>query len=399
MPLAPAPLQRALWIARLYYFGFFAALGAIVPFFNVYLQQRGMSGTEIGLVSALPPIIALISNPFWSGVADRWQAHQRVLATLAVVAGVASLAFIWVSSFWAILAVLCVVAFFRGPISAIVDATVMSIVARNPEVSYGRQRVFGSLGWIVVSYGVGLLVTRYSINAIFIFHALMLSGMCGLLSLQLPVEKRTDVTISYTDGLRAMVRLPSYRALLVFMACFGAAAAASGNFVALNILRLGGAAAFIGITNSLAAFLEVPVMFLGQSWFNRVSYRTTIGFCGVGFTLIWGGTAFATTPWHIMVSIIFTGFFFGLSWIAIVGFANDRAPDGLRASAQAVAQAAHGGLGYALGSFASGILWDWGSGMAVYLFAAIIVGFGTIVFMFGTSPRATYFEREFVRKP
>ena len=114
MPLAPAPLQRALWIARLYYFGFFAALGAIVPFFNVYLQQRGMSGTEIGLVSALPPIIALISNPFWSGVADRWQTHQRVLATLAVVAGVASLAFIWVSSFWAILAVLCVVAFFRG---------------------------------------------------------------------------------------------------------------------------------------------------------------------------------------------------------------------------------------------------------------------------------------------
>ena len=112
----------------------------------------------------------------------------------------------------------------------------------NPDVSYGRQRVFGSLGWIVVSYGVGLLVTRYSINAIFIFHALLLAGMCGMLSLQLPVEKRTGITVSYADGLRAMVRLPSYRALLVFMACFGAAAASSGNFVALNILRLGGAA-------------------------------------------------------------------------------------------------------------------------------------------------------------
>ena len=396
-PIAPAQLRRALWIARLYYFGFFAALGAIVPFFSVYMQQRGMSGTQIGMISALPPIIALISNPFWSGVADRWQAHQRVLAALAVTSGIASLAFIWISGFWALLAASCTVAFFRAPISAIVDATVMSIVVRNPEVGYGRQRVFGSLGWIFFSYGVGLLVTRYSINAIFVFHFILLAGMCGLLSLQLPVERRTGGAVHYMDGLRAMIRLPSYRALLFFMACFGAATAAQGNFGGLNILRLGGAATLIGITNSVSAFLEVPVLFLSQSWFRRVSYRTTIWLCGVGFAVVWFLTAFATAPWHITVAFVVLGLFFGLVWTAIVSFANDRAPDGLRASAQAVAQAAHGGLGWALGSFASGLLWDWASAPAVYIFAAATIAVGTIVFVRGTSTRATYFEKELVR--
>ncbi len=396
-PIAPAQLRRALWIARLYYFGFFAALGAIVPFFNVYMQQRGMSGTQIGLISALPPVIALVSNPFWSGVADRWQAHQRVLAGLAITSGVASLAFIWFSGFWALLAASCAVAFFRAPISAIVDATVMSIVVRNPAVGYGRQRVFGSFGWIFFSYGVGLLVTRYSINAIFIFHFILLAGMCGLLSLQLPVERRTGGPVHYMDGLRAMIRLPSYRALLIFMACLGAATAAQGNFVGINILRLGGAATLIGITNSLGAFLEVPVLFLSQSWFTRVSYRTTIWLCGVGFAIIWFLAAFATAPWHITIVAASLGLFFGLAWTAIVSFANDRAPDGLRASAQAVAQAAHGGLGWALGSFVSGLLWDWGSAPAVYLFAAGIIAVGTAVFVWGTSTRATYFEKELVR--
>ncbi len=398
-PIAPAQLKRALWIARLYYFAFFAALGAIIPYFNVYLQQRGLTGTEIGLISALPPMIALASNPFWSALADRWQAHQRVLASLAVVAGFSSLAFIWVSGFWSILAVLCVVSFFRAPISAILDATVMGIVSRNPEVSYGRQRVFGSFGWIFFSYGVGVLVTTYNTNAIFIFHAGLLAGACGLLSLRLPVERRPGVTVHYVDGLRSMVRLPSYRAMLVFMACFGAASACQSNFVGLNILRLGGAATLIGVTNAVAAFLEVPVMFMAHVWFRRVSYRTTIMLCGVAFTIIWALTAFATEAWQITLSVVILGLFFGLIWTAIVSFANDRAPDGLRASAQAVAQAAHGGLGWAIGSALSGVLWDWGSGYAVYLFAAIVVAAGTLIFTLGTRTRADYFEQEMIRTP
>jgi MFS family permease len=92
----------------------------------------------------------------------------------------------------------------------------------------------------------------------------------------------------------------------------------------------------------------------------------------------------------------FLGFFFALNWTAIVSFANDRAPNGLRASAQAVAQAAHAGLGWALGSLLSGVLWDWGSALAVYLFAAAITTIGTVIFVRGTSPRATCFENKIV---
>ena len=37
--------ESGLWAAKLYYFAFFAALGAIAPFFNIYLQGRRLTGT------------------------------------------------------------------------------------------------------------------------------------------------------------------------------------------------------------------------------------------------------------------------------------------------------------------------------------------------------------------
>ena len=34
--------ERGMVAAKLYYFSFFAAIGAIAPYFNIYLQQRGL---------------------------------------------------------------------------------------------------------------------------------------------------------------------------------------------------------------------------------------------------------------------------------------------------------------------------------------------------------------------
>jgi PPP family 3-phenylpropionic acid transporter len=64
-----------LLVAKGSYFVFFAAIGCLVPFFNIYLQQKGLTGVEIGWLNSIAPLVALAANPFWGGVADRWQIH------------------------------------------------------------------------------------------------------------------------------------------------------------------------------------------------------------------------------------------------------------------------------------------------------------------------------------
>ena len=126
--------------------------------------------------------------------------------------------------------------------------SVFLVVALGAVVAGFVQGLSGfAFGMVAMSFWAWALEPRLAAT-LAVFGALTGQILAAIsvrrgLSLQLPVDKRTAVTISYTDGLLPMVRLPSYRALLVFIACFGAAAAASGNFVALNILRLGGAAA------------------------------------------------------------------------------------------------------------------------------------------------------------
>jgi hypothetical protein len=52
LPLVAAESSNrgsSLWVAKLYYLLFFGALGALAPFFNVYLRERGLTGAEIGV--------------------------------------------------------------------------------------------------------------------------------------------------------------------------------------------------------------------------------------------------------------------------------------------------------------------------------------------------------------
>ncbi len=375
-------LQRALWVARFYYMAYFAALGAIVPFFNVYLQQRGMSGPQIGLIASFPPFVGLVANPFWGLVADRWQVHRRVLATCALVAGVASVGFIWVNQLWSILIVICVVNFFRAPISSILDTTVMGIIAANPNVDYARQRVFGSFGWIMASLSVGYMVGNISINTIFVLHAVLLALVCALLSMRLPVQ-RSGGRVDLRAGLRTLLKLPAYRGLLIMMMLFGAASSANLNFGALNILRLGGTAALIGYANAASAVLEIPTMFLNERWSRRVSRRATIIIALLGFFVTLGMVGTATSPTIIPFYLALFGIFFALMWPAVVAYVYTMAPEGLTASAQTIAQAAHGGLGWALGSVLSGFLWAW-QPAAPFFAAAAMALLGAGVFAYST---------------
>ena len=122
---APSKQNGSRWVAKMYYFCFFGALGAMAPFFNVYLRERDLSGVEIGIIASIPPLIALAANPFWGGIADRWQLHQQVLALCALVAGLISFTFGWLDGFWALLLAIVAMIFFRTPVPALLDSAVM----------------------------------------------------------------------------------------------------------------------------------------------------------------------------------------------------------------------------------------------------------------------------------
>ena len=69
--------------------------------------------------------------------------------------------------------------------------------------------------------------------------------------------------------------------------------------------------------------------------------------------------------------------------MAVVAFANESAPPGLRATGQSLVGAAQGGLGWALGAICGGLLWDAAGGTVVLGLASLIMLVGALVFAVG----------------
>lgn len=368
-------------VAKLFYFVFFAGIGSLAPFFNVYLQQAGLSGQQIGLLSGVLPLVALASNPFWGALADRWQIHRQVLAFCALISGGISLLFAPVSGFWALVGLVILLSFFRTPIPAIVDASVMDLVKQTGS-NYGRQRMWGSLGFVLFSFGIGSLLSLENLNPIFWLHGLLLGVGCGLLALLLPIERRENPT-GLWDGLGVMLRRPGFAGFLLALVLAGIGLSGYVNFLSLHMMALGGSSAQVGLAWALAAILEIPMMGLGSRWLARFNYRLLIFISFLGFGIVWTAMGLATTPNALLIAVPFAGASYAVFWMAAVGYASEVAPPGMGATAQSLIGAAQAGLGWAIGSILSGILWDSLGGQGVYLASAGVIVVAAVIFAWG----------------
>ena len=79
---ATAPHRRL----AAFYFAYFLAMGALVPYWSLYLQDRGLEPQAIGALVALMTLIKVISPNFWGAIADSRGWHLGVIRVSLCVA-------------------------------------------------------------------------------------------------------------------------------------------------------------------------------------------------------------------------------------------------------------------------------------------------------------------------
>jgi MFS transporter, PPP family, 3-phenylpropionic acid transporter len=245
-----------MWVAKLYYFLFYGAIGSMTPFLNIYFQQRGLTGAEIGLLGSIPPLIGLFAGPFWAGIADKTRRHQLILAVGVFVDGVLSFPFLWASGFWPMLGLVILYAFFRAPVPSLIDSATLSMI-KYTGANYGRQRLFGSLGYVVSTYGVGLVVTASNLGLFFVIHAAFLLLGCTVLSFFLPVDTVNE-PVDLFAGLRRLARHRGYVSFLVMNVLQGMGSAAFLGFLGLRLVEIGATEQQVGLAFALAGWLRFP---------------------------------------------------------------------------------------------------------------------------------------------
>lgn len=147
------PMPQAFPLA-LFWFVYMGALGIFFPYYSLYLRENvGLSGTQLGLVLAIMPLVGIVAQPFWGQVADRTGARSRVLALLALGAAFGYLALAAVSGFTALVLATAALATFSTAVLPVTISVSLATLRDAGPYAFGRVRVWGTLGFLILVIG------------------------------------------------------------------------------------------------------------------------------------------------------------------------------------------------------------------------------------------------------
>ncbi len=147
-PAASAELPY--WRLSAFYLFFFATLGALLPYWSVYLRSLGFGASEIGSLMAVIAATKIVAPNVWGWLADRRGERLSVVRLGAGLAFVLFLGVFIVQGFWALAAVMALFTFFWNAALPQFEANTFNWLGERRE-RYSRIRLWGSVGFIVTS--------------------------------------------------------------------------------------------------------------------------------------------------------------------------------------------------------------------------------------------------------
>ncbi|XP_070519204.1 major facilitator superfamily domain-containing protein 6-like isoform X2 [Cardiocondyla obscurior] len=265
------------------------------------------------------------------------------------------------------------------------DAICFDILGEDGQVIYGRQRLWGSIGFsfltLISGYTIdlwseGKIYKTYTPAFILVFIFICIDLTC-FKRLKLPLIKSPNILKDVYTVLKLMpiiifqctVFIAGIFECLTINFVFWLIedlAMATGNMNKVKLIQ--------GLTIS-AAFLGSKVIFFFMSGkiLKKFGYGYTITFCFLAFALRLGSLSLVSSPWYVvLVEICFQGPTFALLHSTIVTYASVIAPPGTSATVQAITIGIKEGLGYAVGGLLAGyLIKKVGSSMTFRIYAGL----------------------------
>ncbi len=133
-----------------FWFTFFGALGIFFPYYSLYLNENaGLSGTQLGLVLSVMPLVGIVAQPFWGQVADRTGARGPLVAFLCMVAATGFVLLGLAPGFVLILLAAVFLAFFSTPVIPLSVSVALAAFRFSGPHAYGFARSWGTVGFLV----------------------------------------------------------------------------------------------------------------------------------------------------------------------------------------------------------------------------------------------------------
>jgi len=142
------------WRLAGFYFFYFSVLGALVPYWGLYLESIGFTPVDIGTLMAVLMISRIVAPNLWAYIADHREDRMRVVRVASFLTVVLFAGVFGGTGFWWLAFVMLAFSFFWHASLPLLEVQVMHHTRHRPG-AYGKVRLWGSLGFIASVTALG----------------------------------------------------------------------------------------------------------------------------------------------------------------------------------------------------------------------------------------------------
>lgn len=357
------------------YFAYFAVVGALVPYWSLYLDYLSFSPSAIGFIVAIPMITKVLAPNLWGWLADKWGRRLLIARMGAAGACFCFAGILVVENTLVFILLIAAYSFFWNAIHAQFEVVTLNYLHAKPE-TYSHVRLWGSMGFVAVVIVLGVVFDFIAIVWLPWFIFAFLVGIF-LSSLALPAQREQAVERAFGHFLSVLVQPRIYLFFLVlFLIQFSLGIYHA--FFSIYMEGMGYSKTSIGLLWAIGAAAEILLFWKVPGLLRRYRLRFLIGVT-LGLTLLrWVLTGFFADSLPIVIfAQCLHAFTFGMTHVVAIEFVRRQFTANNQGQGQAFYNAVGFGAANALGSIIGGLFFEVSGQMAFV--AAICIILGTIV--------------------
>lgn len=375
-----------------FYFFYFALLGALVPYWSLYLKSFGHSAETIGILMALLHGTRIIAPNIWGWVADKTGQRMRIVRIGSFVTALAFIGIFWQSDALGIGLVMLAFSFFWNAVLPQFEVVTLSHLGEQRE-QYSRIRLWGSVGFVVAVILLGWVFDWISVRWLpVVMLVLMLAIWINALIVPAPPVQKTYRVRG--DGFLKLLLRPQVIAffLICFLVQFGHGA--YYTFYSVLMEGVGFSRGEIGMLWAVGVIAEVIIFIYMHRLIQSFGLRKIMMVSLVACVFRWLMIGVWPDELGIMlVAQTLHAATFGCLHAVGIALVHHYFSERTHGQGQALFSSFGFGAGGALGALVSGLMWDDFGAMGTFAVSALASLIAIVLAFVWIYPEK---EREFI---
>lgn len=363
---------------RAFNFSTFSTQALVVSFIPLYFMTQGFTESQIGILYSSGLFVSIFANIITGLASDKYRTIRKILIAL-LIGQLAMISLLFpIENFAMVCVVMTAFYFFQTPINPLSDSLIL-LSSQYTGTPYALIRIFGSLGFALSAYGLGLLLKGIG------SEWTILVALCTVASsLVLTIFIRDYQGSSRKIEFSGFFKLLGQRNVMLFFLLILLVSVSHRmyeSFLAVTMRQLGASDSLVGLALLVSASSEIPILFLLGKYGHKLKELPLLVFASLMYGLrLWFMSEIEDPRWIVATQAMHS-VSFGIYFSTALRYISQLIPDEFRSSGQAVYTVIWTGVAGLISGVLGGLIYEQLGRVMFYQVATGIAGAAAVGFL------------------